>query len=124
MKISDNPFFKNNSTYFINPNLSIFMGRKIWPPSPAPTIFKNFKKFIELYKGWGGGGGQGRFQLCFSFFKLTFTDWKITATLSLKEADNIGCLRFDAFDFQLKFDFKYTNFVLKENYFFVMICTL
>ena len=27
-------------------------------------------------------------------------------------------MRFNAFDFQLKFSFKHTNFVLKENYFF------
>ena len=30
---------------------------------------------------------------------------------------------FDAFGFQLKFNLKYTNFVLKENYFFVLIYT-
>ena len=29
--------------------------------------------------------------------------------------DYFGCLRLDAFDFQLKFNFKYSNFVLKEN---------
>ena len=28
---------------------------------------------------------------------------------------SFGCLRFDAFDFQLKFNLKYTNFVLKED---------
>ena len=48
-------------------------------------------------------------------FELLFTDWKIAATLSLKGADNFGYLRFNAFDFQLKFNLNYTNFVLKEN---------
>ena len=40
---------------------------------------------------------------------------KIVAALSLKEADNFSCLRFDAFNFQLKFNLKYTSFDLKES---------
>ena len=48
--------------------------------------------------------------LFFQIKKATFTDGKIAATLSLQEADNLGCLRFYAFDFQLKFNLKYTNF--------------
>ena len=39
----------------------------------------------------------------------------MAATFSLQEADNLGYLRFDVFDFQLKFNLKYINFVLKEN---------
>ena len=59
------------------------------------------------------------------FTNLSIFMWKIwpspsplkplAATLSLKEANSFGCLRFNAFDFQLKFNLKYTNFVLKEN---------
>ena len=41
--------------------------------------------------------------------------WKNLLLCFLSEADNFGSLRFDAFDFQLKFNFKYTNFALKEN---------
>ena len=51
----------------------------------------------------------------FQVKKVTFTNWKIAATLSRYEADNFGCPRFHAFDFQLKFNLKHTNFVLKEN---------
>ena len=40
----------------------------------------------------------------FQVKKVTFTDWKIVANLKI-----------DAFDFQLKFNLKYINFVLKEN---------
>ena len=40
-------------------------------------------------------------------------NWKISAALSLQEADN--------FDFQLDFNLKYTKFVFKENNFFRMI---
>ena len=36
----------------------------------------------------------------FQVKKVTFTGWKIAATLPLQEADNFGYLRFDAFDFQ------------------------
>ena len=32
-----------------------------------------------------------------------------------KVSDSFDHLRFDAFDFQLKFSLKYTNFVHKEN---------
>ena len=45
----------------------------------------------------------------FQVKKIAFINWEIAATLSLKEADNFGCLRFNIFDFQLKFN---TNFVL------------
>ena len=38
--------------------------------------------------------------------------------------DDLGCLGFDTFDFQLKFNLQYTNFVLKENLFFLMIYTV
>ena len=52
----------------------------------------------------------------FQVQKVALIDWKIAATLFLQEADNFGCLRFAAFDFQLKLNLKYTNFVLiKEN---------
>ena len=53
--------------------------------------------------------------LFFQIKKATFTDGKIAATLSLQEADNLGCLRFYVFDFQLKFNLKYTNFPPKKN---------
>ena len=60
----------------------------------------------------------------FQVQEVTLTDQKIAATLSLQEADTFGCLRLVAFDFQLKFKLKYTNVVLKENQFFLIIYTV
>ena len=59
--------------------------------------------------------GGSNYALSFSSSESSI-DWKIAATLFLQEADNFGCLRFTAFDFPLKLNLKYTNFVLiKEN---------
>ena len=60
----------------------------------------------------------------FQVKKVTLINWEIAATLSLYEADHFGCIIFDACDFQLKFILKYTNFVLKENQFSLMIYTV
>ena len=59
--------------------------------------------------------------LLYQVKNVTLTDWKIAATLSLYEADNLGCLRFDAFDFQLTFYLNYHNFVLKDYVFYKKI---
>ena len=59
------------------------------------------------------------FHSVFSFQKV-FICKKFTKS-NCALADNFGCLRFNAFDFQLKFNLKYTNFALTENYFFLMI---
>ena len=59
--------------------------------------------------------------LLYQVKNVTLTDWKIAATLSLYEADNLGCLRFDAFDFQLTFYLNYHNFVVKDYVFYKKI---
>ena len=76
------------------------MGKKSWTSPLSPLI-----------KAEGGSN----YALSFSSSESSI-DWKIAATLFLQEADNFGCLRFTAFDFPLKLNLKYTNFVLiKEN---------
>ena len=76
--------------------------------------------------GRGGGGWMGHLLSLFSFFKLRkqhFLNEKLLLYFSLSEA-NFGCLRLDAFDFQLKFSLRYNNLVLKENYLFLLIYTV
>ena len=59
--------------------------------------------------------GKGGIQLCFSFLKLRMR-YSLIEKFTLQEADNFACLRFNAFDFQLKFSLKHTDIVLiKEN---------
>ena len=59
--------------------------------------------------------------LLYQVKNVTLTDWKIANTLSLYEVDNLGCLRFYAFDFQLPFYLNYHNFVLKDYVFYKKI---
>ena len=59
--------------------------------------------------------------LLYQVKNVTLTDWKIAATLSLYEVDNLGCLRSYAFDFQLPFYLNYHNFVLKDYVFYKKI---
>ena len=85
-----------------------FYGKNLTPPllfwklgklnTPPPIPYKRGDKtMLQLYQ----------------VKKVALTDWKIATTLSLQEADNFGCPGFDAFDFQLNFNAKYTNFVFK-----------
>ena len=96
MKISDTPLF-----YFF----------KITPPilPTAPYLWEEKSPLVPPYNG---GGWDPTMLELFQVKKVVFIDWKI----ALWETDNFGCLRFNTFDFQLKFNLKHTNFVLiKEN---------
>ena len=110
MKISDThtPFFSFKKIQTIQPILPtppFLWEEKSEPPLP---LLENFQKSNpSLYKGGG-------VQLCFSFLKLKKKHSLIEKLLLhtfLKEADNFGCLRFNTFDFQLKFNLKYTKII-------------
>ena len=92
MKISDTTF-ENNPTYFTNPPF-------LWEVKSEPPPLKTQSMITSPYKGEEVSTMLQFFQVK----KVTFTDWKIVANLKI-----------DAFDFQLKFNLKYINFVLKEN---------
>ena len=85
---------------------------QIW----IPSFFWNFENstpsFINIVP---------TMLLLYQVKNVTLTDWRIAATLSLYEADNLGCLRVDAFDFQLTFYLNYHNFVLKDYIFYKKI---
>ena len=111
------PFLKKKQPHLFH-QLLHFFGKNL-----NPTFFKNFKTFSHCCYKEGGQWFPNMLWL-FQLQKVTFTDQKNTVTCSLKEADNFGCLRFDDFDFQIRFNIKYTIFVFKKKKFFLMIYSL